>query len=84
MKHHIDCGLLYDDGPEACTCVEDAPDLLEAREVCAQHSEANEMHAMARWYRDGSHDDFAFMRLAIAAIKRGRELERAAIAGDAA
>jgi len=23
MKHHIDCGLLYDDGPERCTCRED-------------------------------------------------------------
>lgn len=54
------------------------PDLIEAREVCARYFEAKDRHWVASEYREGRYDIGLDneLTIALAAIKRGRELQR--------
>jgi hypothetical protein len=45
------------------------PDLVEAREICA-----NLCNLTGERYRSGELDDTGFVRIALAALKRGKEL----------
>ncbi len=49
------------------------PDLIEAREICALTTISN---CNAEAYRSGEIDHATIIQTALAAIKRGRELER--------
>lgn len=52
------------------------PDLKEAREACARDAEQCGLEKAPTLYRTGERDDSPTMRCALAALKRGRELER--------
>lgn len=54
------------------------PDLAEAREVCARYFEAKDRTSVASEYREGRYDIGLDneLTIALAAIKRGRELAR--------
>lgn len=52
------------------------PDLVDAREVVAKLNEDNGNKETAQLYRSGDCDDHFAVVAALAAIKRGRELER--------
>lgn len=52
------------------------PDLLEAREMVAKYYEGRAGPAAARRTREGDYDGSAFLVLALAALKRGRELAK--------
>ena len=52
------------------------PDLLEAREIVAKYWEVNGSPICAAGYRAGNRDDWVIAHIALAAIKRGRELEQ--------
>lgn len=56
------------------------PDLIEAREVYARIAESvHDDRIEAKHARSGILDDDEYVKLVLAAIKRGRELERAAL-----
>lgn len=52
------------------------PDLLEAREIAAQQAEMDGSPDWATRARQGEADKGNWVQIALAAIKRGRELER--------
>lgn len=52
------------------------PDLIEAREICAQLANPAFESGGPADYRDGGMDGAITTRLALLGIRRGRELER--------
>jgi len=52
------------------------PDLVEAREACAIHAQRLNDYGLAAEYRSGELDQQFEMQATLAAIKRGRALER--------
>ena len=52
------------------------PDLEEAREVCAQNAESDGFTSLADAYRKGDADHRATIQVALAALRRGRELAK--------